>query len=207
MNTMKFDQHTAEVYAEKMMSKKLDVILEPELCEIAEQQARASHEGWLKGKAEQGYIFGIETNDDPTKGPLTNPLMVPYDQLPCEAKQSNIQNAVSVLQILKSKGCEFVNFTEYILYPIAKGIHDEWCREKLRNGWVWGPITDKSKKVHRDLIPFEVLASDPELKKDIKYDVDTARSVITQMLVDNDVYTLIGNLAQLNLAVATTAAD
>ncbi len=196
---MKFNELTARHYAEKVMAKPLAIELEPELMLIAEQQARASHNGWLKGKAEQGYVYGSETNDDPSKGQLTNPNMIPYDELPDETKASNIANAVAVIKIMRSKGCTFVNFTQIILYPLAKQIHDEWCREKLLNGWVWGPETNKANKIHRDLVPFEVLASTPELKDDIKYDVDTARQIIIKMLTDNDIFPVISNLAQFKL--------
>ena len=55
------------------------VELEADLMKIAEQQARASHEGWMAGKSAKGYVWGPETNDDPTKGPLTSPNLVPYD--------------------------------------------------------------------------------------------------------------------------------
>lgn len=202
---MRFDENTARKYADKVMVKPMAIELEPELMLIAEQQAKASHEGWMAGKAAKGYVYGPETNDDPAKGQLTNPLMVPYDQLPDDVKESNIANAVAVIKIMKSKGCTFVNFTQMILYPLAKQIHDEWCREKLKSGWVWGPVTDKANKIHRDLVPFEVLATTPELKDDIAYDVDTARQIIIKMLTDNDVFPVISSLAQFRLDDAAVA--
>lgn len=196
---MKFDERTARKYAEKVMAKPMAIELEPELMLIAENQAKASHEGWMAGKAAKGYVYGAETNDDPKNGQLTNPLMVPYDELPDDVKASNIANAVAVIKIMKSKGCTFVNFTQVILYPLAKQIHDEWCREKIKDGWTWGAVTDKKNKIHRDLIPFEVLATTPELKDDIAYDVDTARQIIIKMVSDNDVFPVISSLAQFEL--------
>lgn len=202
---MFFNYRTAEKYAEKVVSKPMAVDLEPRLMVIAEQQARASHEGWMTGKIAQGYVYGPVTNDDPEKGQLTNPLLIPYDELDESTKQSNIANAVAVIRILRDKGCSFVNFTKVILYPLAKQIHDEWAREKINAGWKWGPETDKANKIHRDLVPFEVLATTPELQGDIAYDVDTARQIIIKMISDNDVFPLIASLANFTLDSTTSA--
>ena len=203
---MFFNQATASKYAEKVVRKPLAVELEPSLMIIAEQQARASHEGWMSGKIAKGYTYGPVTNDDLEKGPLTNPLLVPYDELDDATKQSNIANAVAVIRILRDKGCTFVNFTQMILYPLAKQIHDEWSREKINAGWKWGPETDKANKIHRDLVPFEVLATTPELKADIAYDVDTARQIIIKMITDNDVFPVIESLANFQLDTAACPA-
>lgn len=194
-------QNVATKYEARLNRKPLAVELSPELMLIAEKQARASHEGFVKGKMAKGYVYGPVTNDDPTKGPLTNPNLVPYDDLDEATKQSNIANAVAVLKILKEKGCSFVNFTQVILYPLAKQIHDEWSREKFRAGWKYGPVTDKANKIHRDLVPFEtLLVTHPE---DVAYDVDTARQIVIKMLTENDIFVLVTNLANFQLETAT----
>ena len=168
---------------------------------VAERQARSSHEGWVKGKKARGYIYGPKTNDDPNKGPLTNPLLLPYEDLPQEVKDSNIANAVTVLNILNKRGVKWVDFTKMVLYPIAKEIHDDWCREKLQNGWVWGPITDKEKKIHRDLVPFKTLVMNPELRGDIQYDIDTAKQILVDMISNLDLFPIIPDLAILSSEV------
>ncbi|MBQ6860577.1 MAG: hypothetical protein IJO08_02915 [Clostridia bacterium] len=197
-------QRIAQSYAEKVTRKPLAIELDPRLQLIAEQQARASHEGWRESKIAQGYTYGPVNNDDPAKGPLTNPNLIPYDELDEETKQSNIANAVSVLKILQEKGCSFVSFTQVILYPLAKQIHDEWAREKIRAGWVYGEVTDKANKIHRDLVPFEtLLVTHPE---DVTYDVDTARQILIKMLTENDTYVLITNLANFKLDAAPALA-
>jgi len=40
------------------------------------------HGRWFKGKVDKGYVYGAAKNDDPEKGPLTNPNMLPYRDLP-----------------------------------------------------------------------------------------------------------------------------
>ena len=201
-----FNEKAARKYAEKVMATPLAVEIDPQLTLIAESQAKASHEGWLKGKKAQGYTYGEVTNDDPKKGPLTNPLMVPYEELPEEVKQSNVANAVAVLKIMKSKGVTFVNFTQVILYPLAKQIHDEWVREKLKAGWTWGPETDKANKIHRDLVPFEVLLANPELRGDVAYDVDTAKQIIIKLISDADIFPVITGLKMFQLEEVRTLA-
>ena len=40
------------------------------------------HGRWFKTKVDRGYVYGAEKNDDPKAGPLTNPNMQPYKDLP-----------------------------------------------------------------------------------------------------------------------------
>ena len=194
---MMFNKQTAESYAAKVIRKPMAVELDPQLQLIAESQARASHKGWMEGKMAKGYVYGPAVNDDPSKGQLTHPLLVEYDELSPEDKQANIANAVAVISILRDKGVSFVGFTRMILYPIAKQVHDEWARQKIAAGWSWGPTTDKANKIHRDLVPFEVLAT--TYPEDIKYDVDTAREIIIKMISDNDVFPVVSSLAAFKL--------
>lgn len=39
-----------------------------------------SHEGWMKQKVADGWVYGVVKNPDAT--PPTHPCMVPYEQLP-----------------------------------------------------------------------------------------------------------------------------
>ena len=196
------DERSARKYAEKVMKRELAIELDPQLAIIAEKQARASHEGWLKGKMAQGYVYGPTTNDDPEAGPLCNPYILPYDELPEDVKQSNIANAVAVLKILKTKKVSFVDFTKVILYPLAKSIHDEWAREKIANGWKWGPVTDKANKIHRDLVPFETLLMNPDLRGDVQFDVDTAKEIIIKLISEADIFPVVTDLSMFALEVA-----
>lgn len=43
---------------------------------------RAEHERWLGSKTKKGYVYGAVKNDDEDKGPLTNPNIIPYKELP-----------------------------------------------------------------------------------------------------------------------------
>jgi hypothetical protein len=54
-----------------------------------EYSAEVEHGRWKKGKELKGYVWGAEKNDDPTKGPLTNPNMKPYAELPMSARMKD----------------------------------------------------------------------------------------------------------------------
>jgi hypothetical protein len=43
--------------------------------------------------------------------------------------------------------------------------HDRWMAERLRDGWVFGPVKDASAKTHPLLIPYAQL-SDAQRRKD-----------------------------------------
>jgi len=44
--------------------------------------------------------------------------------------------------------------------------HANWMKEKINQGWIYGPVKDFDKKTHPDLVPFEDLP-DIEKRKDI----------------------------------------
>jgi hypothetical protein len=63
-----------------------------------------------------------------------------------EAEQWQIQSAVS--------GVKFC--VENPDAP-ASAMHDNWSKEKLADGWVYGKVKDAEKKTHPCLVPFEEL--------------------------------------------------
>ena len=54
-----------------------------------EYSAEVEHGRWKKGKELKGYVYGPVKNDDPSKGPLTNPNMKPYAELPMGARMKD----------------------------------------------------------------------------------------------------------------------
>lgn len=160
--------------------------LSPELLAIAKSKARASHDAWKSAKMAQGYIYGPEVQDDPNAGQLTNPNILSWEALGEDVKKSNVDNVVSVLQLMQSElGVTFVRL-DTIVSILAEAIHDEWSKAKFKDGWVWGPKTDKANKIHRDLVPFSVLMTDPELVADCEYDIATARSFISELILQGN---------------------
>lgn len=39
-----------------------------------------------------------------------------------------------------------------------KEMHDNWCKFKLEQGWIYGPVKDEEKKTHPNLIPYKELS-------------------------------------------------
>lgn len=39
-----------------------------------------------------------------------------------------------------------------------KKLHEEWCREKVNNGWSYGKVKDEVKKEHPCLVPYSTLS-------------------------------------------------
>lgn len=192
MNTQITMENVSARYAEELKLKAPLSDLTPELKAVAESKAKSSHEGWLAGKAAKGYVYGETTNDDPKNGPLTNPNMVLWDDLDEETRQANVANAEAVIQLMQTElGAKFVSFTD-IVRKLAAAIHDDWCCTKLKNGWKWGPVTDKVSKIHRDLLPFDVLLADPDLAGDCEFDVDTAKQFLIALITEADIFPAVG---------------
>ena len=45
--------------------------------------------------------------------------------------------------------------------------HDAWCADKVRDGWVYGPVKDADKKTHPSLLPFANLPRSEQVKDEI----------------------------------------
>ncbi|MCJ7519409.1 MAG: RyR domain-containing protein, partial [Anaerolineaceae bacterium] len=71
-----------------------------------------------------------------------------------------------------SKGKIVRKIPEDIVETLAIIEHEEWIKERLTSGWVYGKEKDSDKKVSPYLIPFD------ELTEEIKdYDRDTIRNI------------------------------
>ncbi len=60
-------------------------------------------------------------------------------------------------------------FAPELVEALAAGVHEEWMRGRLQEGWVLGPRRDDRLKTHPCLVPYEEL---PESEKE--YDRRTA---------------------------------
>ena len=52
---------------------------------------------------------------------------------------------------------------------IAKNVHEVWAKERMSEGWTYGPVRNDALKQHPCLVPYEEL---PEIEKE--YDRNTA---------------------------------
>jgi hypothetical protein len=52
---------------------------------------------------------------------------------------------------------------EHMTAP-ASAQHHQWCDDKARGGWKYGPVKDAEKKEHPCLVPFDKLPKDQQAK-------------------------------------------
>lgn len=41
-----------------------------------------------------------------------------------------------------------------LIERLAENNHDNWARQRLSEGWRWGPVRDDAKREHPDLVPY-----------------------------------------------------
>ena len=118
--------------------------------------------------------------DDATKEKYEN--LVDFDSLSPHLKLANIRQARSIPQKLNMIGCELANmsdkreaiteFSENEVLDLAIYEHDEWCEEKLGQGWTYGEVRDDENLIHDCLVPWEDLT--PEIQQ---YDIDPVKNI------------------------------
>ncbi|MCK9603414.1 MAG: RyR domain-containing protein [Candidatus Omnitrophica bacterium] len=60
------------------------------------------------------------------------------------------------------------DFNKKMLEQLAKAAHQVWMEGKIRDGWKYGPVTDKGKKIHSCLVAYEKLSElDKESDRDL----------------------------------------
>jgi len=60
---------------------------------------------------------------------------------------------------------------------LAKNTHENWARQRIADGWRYGPRRDDAKKEHPSLVPYEEL---PDSEKE--YDRRTAMETVKTIL-------------------------
>ena len=67
---------------------------------------------------------------------------------------------------------------EALTERLAENAHDNWARQRLAEGWSWGPERNDAEKKHPCLVPYADL---PESEKE--YDRKTAMETLKAILV------------------------
>lgn len=60
---------------------------------------------------------------------------------------------------------------------MAEDVHDLWARQRLADGWTYGPRRDDRRKRHPNLVPYAALA-----EGDKEYDRITAMGTLKTIL-------------------------
>jgi len=119
--------------------------------------ARVIHEDYVAQERSRGVMLD------------KNPILVPWEKLPEEIRQSNRRQADHIAAKLSAIGCgvapwreagkEQFPFTQQDILTMARMEHERWRAEKETQGWRRAPDRDNERKLHPDLIPWD----DPQL--------------------------------------------
>jgi len=136
--------------------------------ELLEKLAGAAHEVFCDGLKKKGYRYGPQTNSRLK----THSSLLPFKELPDEEKEQNrlnvrdIANKLSHTKYLMRPARSHerpIKFPDGDLDVLSKMEHERWMEAKINAGWQYAPKTDKAKKLHKAILPWEKL---PKREKD-----------------------------------------
>lgn len=81
-----------------------DVVLPPDLEQLAEKMAKNVHEVWADSRLAEGWCYG-EERDDANK---THPCLIPYEELPEEEKEYDRNTSIGTLKLIMKLGFKIV---------------------------------------------------------------------------------------------------
>ncbi len=64
-----------------------------------------------------------------------------------------------------------------LIEHLAENNHDIWARQRIKEGWTYGPQRDDAKKQHPDLVPYNEL-HESEKEYDRNSAIETIKAVI-----------------------------
>ena len=137
--------------------------------QMLEKLAEAAHFVYCEGEKARGYNYG-PLKDENLK---TNNVLVPYDDLPEDLKEANRRNVRDIPSKLAAAGYIMIparsneppfNFPGQPLQVLALAEHARWMQAKLDDGWTYADETDKEKKLHKCLVPWDKLLEDEKEK-------------------------------------------
>lgn len=123
------------------------------------------HNHWVKWKIDGGYVYGPVRNGKSI--PPTHPLLLPWSKLGREIIISNWTRSDTFFRILEEFNYgirkaisleKAIKLPDHHIKVIARKDHERWLQEKRAEGWVYGPVTDFEKRIHKDLLEWEDLS-------------------------------------------------
>jgi hypothetical protein len=138
---------------------------------VREAIARALHKAYQERRAQEGAT------------PADDEAMVDWEELDEGLKQSNLEQADSIVEKLRQIGCdvrelgegeqaEQIEFSDTQIEFMAEMEHARYNTERLSKGWVWGERRDTKRKVNPNLASWQALS---ERIKD--YDREPVREI------------------------------
>jgi len=147
--------------------------------DMLEKLAEATHDVFCEGLKTHKFKYGPKT-DEKLK---THIALRPYAELPKEMKEQNRRNVRDIPVKLAAAGYIMIparssdrpfSFPGEGLEQLAKAGREGWMQTKLDDGWTDAPETDRAKKQHKLLVPWDEL---PEEEKE--KDRDLVRGIPT----------------------------
>lgn len=130
--------------------------------ELLETLAEAAHEVFCAHLKADGYRYGPETRDDKK----IHSSLKDYSQLSESERRQNrnnvrdIPNKLAVIDytMIPARGNDSAaEFSDDEAAVLARMEHERWRQEKLDTGWKFAEETNKPKKRHKMLVPWEEL--------------------------------------------------
>lgn len=138
--------------------------------ELIERLAEAVHQVFCDHVKAAGYRPGARS-DERAK---THSSLRPFARLPHEEQEQNRGNARDIPAKLSTigyfvtqahRGQPAPRFAAEDLERLAEMEHDRWMAMKLRDGWRWAARTDKTHKLHQDLLPWRALSAEERVAR------------------------------------------
>jgi hypothetical protein len=132
--------------------------------------AEAFHEVFCEELRTKGWTYGPVTREDKKE----HSSLKPYAELPEDEKEQNRNNVRNIPNKLASVGYVMLpargggapaQFQSDEVEKLARNEHERWMQQKLNEGWRHAESTDKERKLHKDLVPWDELPED-EREKD-----------------------------------------
>ena len=121
----------------------------------------------------KSFQYGPETSE----ALKTHSALLPFKDLPEDEQESNRRNVRDIVNKLSVAGYlmrparsheRVINFPQDSLDLLARMEHERWVEAKLAAGWQLAPETDKPRKLHKSLVPWDKL---PQEEKDKDHDL------------------------------------
>jgi hypothetical protein len=129
--------------------------------DLLERLARAYHQFFCEQMRAKGYRYGPDTDEEKK----THSSLLPWEELPPDEKEQNrsavrdIPNKLNRIGyvMIPARSNEPTKFPrgEDDLERLARMEHRRWMKDKLAAGWEYAPETDKEKKRHKALVPWD----------------------------------------------------
>lgn len=143
-------------------------IMEPDE-NLLEKLAEAAHEVFCDHLRAEGYRYGSENREDEK----IHSSLKPYRKIPENEKEQNRNNVRDIpnklasisYSMIPARGKELTSeFSDEEITLLAKMEHGRWMQDKLDTGWNYAKETEKSKRQHELLVPWENLPLEEQEK-------------------------------------------